>query len=194
MAVQDKYMGLVLAGGRSSRMGSDKSLLNYNGSPQREHVRQLLSPLCERVFISVKKTGADDPDYFIADELSLGDIGPMGGILTAFRKFPHFSWIVAGCDYPFITVSAFQELQAAVTDNCLAVAFQNPETQRPEPLLTIYRPPIFPLIEDHFSTAKFSLQRLLEEVSATSLDPENQEWLVSVDTPEIAQKILRQQS
>lgn len=187
-------MGLVLAGGKSSRMGFDKSLLNYNGSPQREHVRQLLSPCCERVFISVKKTETDDPDFLIADDPSLGDIGPMGGLITAFRRFPHYSWIVAGCDYPFITSSAFEALKAAANNASFAVAFRNPDTQRPEPLLTIYRPSMLPLIEASFADSKFSLQHVLLEVSITLLHPVHQEWLVSVDTPEIAQKILRQKS
>lgn len=183
-------MGLVLAGGQSTRMGMDKSLLNYHGTPQRDHVRQLLLPFCENVFISVKHRAAHDPDFLIADDPLLGDIGPMTGLLTAFRQYPDYSWIIIGCDYPFVekrTVEALQNGESMTS----ATAFKNPGTQRPEPLLTVYRPPALSQLEESFSRGHYSLQRLLESMSITLLDAEVPEWLLSVDTREMAEKIRK---
>ena len=45
--------GLVVCGGQSTRMGMDKSQLQYHGVPQREWLYELLQPLCEDVYISL---------------------------------------------------------------------------------------------------------------------------------------------
>lgn len=183
-------MGLVLAGGKSTRMGQDKSLLNYHGTTQRDHVRQLLLPFCENVFISVKHRSAHDPKFIIADGPLLGDIGPMAGLLTAFRQFPDYSWIAVGCDYPFLENKTIEVLQKGESST-YATAFINTETQRPEPLLTIYRPSILPLVEESFSNSHYSLQRLLETIPITLLHAEVPAWLLSVDTPEQVEKIRK---
>ena len=53
-------LGLVLAGGLSTRMGTDKGLINYHGTPQREYLFELLSKVCHRVFTSCR-IGQDVP-------------------------------------------------------------------------------------------------------------------------------------
>ena len=66
-----KLFGLVLSGGKSTRMGTDKGLIEYHGLPQREHLYHLLSKVCERTFISLRREQeATTPFGFatIADE------------------------------------------------------------------------------------------------------------------------------
>ena len=51
---QAPLYGLVLAGGRSTRMGQDKSLISYHGKAQREYMADLLGQWCSRTFISCR--------------------------------------------------------------------------------------------------------------------------------------------
>jgi len=191
MNVSEKYMGLVLAGGQSTRMGRDKSLLNYHGQPQRDYVRHLLLPYCDDVFIAVKNKSSEDPAWFMADDPSLGDIGPMAGLLTAFHRYPQHAWIIAGCDYPLIHPRTFSTLINAVTSASQAVAFTNPETHRAEPLLTVYLPSVLPVLEARYANGRFSLQELLGEVAVVNLEAEDNRWLQSIDTPEQAEKLIK---
>ena len=54
-------MGLVLAGGRSQRMGMDKGMLQYHGKPQREYLYEQLEPICSRVFLSIRPEQEGQP-------------------------------------------------------------------------------------------------------------------------------------
>src|SRR4051812_39594577 len=97
--------GLVVCGGKSSRMGKDKSMLDYHGKPQRYYLYEMLEPLCEQVFISCsKEQAATIPSEYkiIEDAAEYEDIGPMAALLSAFKKYPKASFIAVGCDYPFI--------------------------------------------------------------------------------------------
>ena len=46
--------GLVIAGGNSSRMGTDKAFLQYSKNPQYQEVYSLLEPFCEQTFVSLQ--------------------------------------------------------------------------------------------------------------------------------------------
>src|SRR5688500_16599101 len=105
--------GLVVCGGKSTRMGTDKSMLNYYGEPQRYHLYNMLSKLCERVFISCNaEQAANIPDKYsvIIDDNQYGDIGPMVALLTALDKYPNVSFLAVGCDYPHLRIEELDRL------------------------------------------------------------------------------------
>src|SRR5688500_5883519 len=111
--MKDTLYGLVVCGGKSSRMGTDKSLLDYYGKPQRYYEYDMLKTLCEDVYIS---SNADQysgiPSSFNAlpDNARFGEIGPMAGQLSAFELFPNASFLAVGCDYPLLQMEDLQDL------------------------------------------------------------------------------------
>jgi len=50
-----KIYGLVLSGGKSTRMGEDKGLISYHGIPQRDHLYQLLNQDCDTTYLSIRE-------------------------------------------------------------------------------------------------------------------------------------------
>src|SRR5262245_14013601 len=88
--------GLVLAGGKSSRMKMDKSLLHYHGMPQIEYAVKLLEKCCNKVFISNRQEQAQLQGHEIApqihDQPEFRNIGPIGGILSAMTLHPKINW------------------------------------------------------------------------------------------------------
>ena len=79
--------GLVICGGKSSRMGMDKSMLNYHGKPQCYHMYEMLSLVCEKVFISCNEEQANkiiDGYQALIDLPCYSNTGPIAGLLTAF--------------------------------------------------------------------------------------------------------------
>ena len=134
--------GLVLAGGRSQRMQTDKSQLRYHGQEQRQYAAALLAEVCEDVFVSCRPDQADAvaaaglaplPDQFL-------DLGPMGGLLTAFRHDPNAAWLVVACDLPFLSATTLRYLVQHRHAGRVATAFQSPHNEFPEPLITIWEP------------------------------------------------------
>src|SRR5689334_17312189 len=96
--------GLVLTGGRSVRMGSDKAALDYHGVPQWRYLGALLAEHCSQVFWSC--TEAQRQAWSVGDRGLIDDIqgiGPAGGLVTAFRREPQTGWLVLACDYPYLS-------------------------------------------------------------------------------------------
>jgi len=136
-----KIYGLVLSGGKSTRMGTDKSLIEYHGIPQREHLYHLLSKVCERTFISLRaEQEATTPFGFvtIADEDKFR--GPFNGILSAHSRHEEVAWLVLACDLPLMDLPALEQLIEERAPEKLATAFANEEDPLPEPLCAIWEP------------------------------------------------------
>ena len=179
--------GIVACGGQSSRMGKDKSLLDYHGRPQRDYLYEMLGPLCEKVFFSCSReqAAAVAPVYsLITDEDHYAGIGPLASLLSAFGKFPSASFLVVGCDYPFVTRDHLQQLVAARTEKKDAVCFRNPETSFDEPLLAVYENSIHRALLENFHFKKYSLRHFLSEANTLALTPSSADFLKSIDDDE----------
>lgn len=138
--------GLVLAGGRSSRMGTDKGTISWHGIPQREYVSGLLTGYCSEVYYSCRADQAADlaPHPVITDTFT--DLGPFGAILSAFRQDPDAAWLVLACDLPLFDRAAVDELAAARSPKSVATALRLDSDSFPEPLVAIWEPKSYPLL------------------------------------------------
>ncbi|WP_223847313.1 NTP transferase domain-containing protein [Hymenobacter montanus] len=133
--------GLVLAGGRSERMQTDKGALQYHGLDQRQHTAALLGEFCPDVRVSVRPEQAADlpagltplPDTFLG-------LGPLGGLLSAFQADPNAAWLVLACDLPFLTRTTLEFLVTNRQSARAATALRSPVDDFPEPLVTIWEP------------------------------------------------------
>ena len=106
--------GAVLAGGRSSRMGTDKALLALepDGPPLAAIVVELLKVVCEEVFL----VAAPRPGYPGFGVPVLGDLygetGPLGGIASAVAQSRHEFCLVVSCDMPFLNLDLLRWMAA----------------------------------------------------------------------------------
>ncbi|HZY79884.1 MAG TPA: molybdenum cofactor guanylyltransferase [Cyclobacteriaceae bacterium] len=175
--------GLVLAGGRSTRMGTDKGLINYHGKPQREHLFDLLQELCKTVYTSCRKgqdiTGVNNPliDFF--------DIpGPINGIMSAFHQAPGSSWLIVAVDMPKVNKATLELLLSKRDQNKIATCFYNPELKDCEPLLTLWEPIAYPLLRDFTEKGNVSPQRFLRTHNANVIPIEDPGMLANFNSPE----------
>ncbi|MCK5015289.1 MAG: NTP transferase domain-containing protein [Candidatus Omnitrophica bacterium] len=134
--------GLVLAGGRSTRMKEDKSLLKYHGKSQTEHCFGLLSKLCERVFVSNRKDQSELPGHKAFPQIhdTFLNMGPLDGILSAMAKYSHAAWLVLACDLPFVDENVLAALIKKRDPLKIATAYRSTNDDLPEPLCAIYEP------------------------------------------------------
>ena len=133
--------GLVLAGGKSRRMGTDKALLEHGGRSQLAHVVQLLEAEVDRVFVSARPEQQDEPERsryeLIVD--SYEDMGPLAGILSAMEAHPDADWLVVACDLPNITGETLAHLVASRSDEHPFTAYISSHDGLPEPLCAVWR-------------------------------------------------------
>ena len=121
--------GLVLAGGKSTRMGRDKAAIEFTpGVSQARRTADLLSEVCDSVYLSARSDQSLPADVrhlpVIADRYD--GIGPVGGMLSAFAHDPQAAWFVVGCDMPLLEAGDVRELFEARNPYRLATCFATP--------------------------------------------------------------------
>ena len=174
--------GIVVCGGVSSRMGTDKSMLQYFEKPQRYHVYEMLIPFCDEVSISCNavQVEAIDTGYnLLTDNESYKNIGPMAALLSAFNNFPQQSILFIGCDYPYLTgieLTNFSKLCKTEP-----VAFFNKKENMYEPLLAWYPAAAAEPLNKMWKASQFSLQHFLKEVNGVKYYHADIKSIVSVD-------------
>ena len=104
--------GLVLAGGRSTRMQRDKATLSYQGHPQLDRAMELLSSCVEQAFVSVRNDQRLDPARARYPQVvdARDGLGPIAGIVAAQALKTDSAWLVLACDLPYLNASVLQYL------------------------------------------------------------------------------------
>ena len=175
----------MLAGGRSSRMGADKALLQVHGQSQLTWTADLLAPFCQEVLASVRidqlESLAPSNLQLIPDQLE--DAGPLAGILAALELRPGNGWLVVACDMPWLDVTTLEQLVANRDCSKPATAFIT--NKGPEPLCTIWEPGVLETLSNAMHKGRRSPRRILEQLSIQQLIPENPGALLSINTPEL---------
>lgn len=139
--METELFGLVLSGGRSTRMGLDKSIISYHGLPQREYLYHMLTKLCSKTFIGIRE---DQQEEIPADIQVIIDRdkykGPYNGLLSAHESYPRAAWLVLACDLPLMNSSALEQLVKERNPKAAATAFATQLSELPEPLCAIWEP------------------------------------------------------
>ncbi len=184
--------GLVLAGGKSERMGQDKGLMDYHGLPQREYLYELMDSFTEQTFMSCRPDQLHEFEgKYPAIPDSISDLGPFGAIISAFREYPNHAWLVVACDIPLVNQSTLMELVENRNPSMVATAFYNQETNFPDPLITIWEPKAYPQLL-HFLSLGYSCPRKVLINSRTEvLHPGDPNALLNANSPEEYEKVMK---
>ena len=144
--------GLILAGGKSRRMQRDKIFLQNKGTTQYELLLQILQGFCSQVFVSCRSDQMKQFKNPLTDRFL--DMGPLSGILSAFRTNPNVAWLTIASDQFLLNTQTISKLVSGRHANSIATCFFNSETQAPEPLLTIWEPRAYRFLLKHLATNK----------------------------------------
>ncbi|MBB3130812.1 molybdopterin-guanine dinucleotide biosynthesis protein A [Paenibacillus rhizosphaerae] len=161
--------GILLAGGRSSRMGTDKALLSVNGETVIGRVIRMMSPAASRIIISAN----DDEKYAFLDKEVVHDRYPGQGPLSGLDAGLHAAatpWsVVAACDMPFVTEEVFrflarkaEETAAVTNDEGGFQAIVPVSGGRIQPLLAAYHRGVLPSLEQCLSSGRLRLTEWLD--------------------------------
>ena len=183
--------GLVLAGGKSQRMGRDKGLINYHGVPQREFAAKLLDTLCKKTYLSCRPEQTNDftEKYLLIPDTFTG-LGPMGGILSAFREQPDAAWLVVACDLPLLDKPTLDFLIKNRNASQIATTFRSPVTEFPEPLVTIWEPRSYPILLQFLAQGYSCPRKVLINSPVEILEVPMTSALKNVNTPEELQEVF----
>lgn len=184
--------GLVLAGGKSMRMGFDKGAVSWFGKEQRYHIADMLQPLCKEVFISCRTDQKQhiNPDYSALEDTFTG-LGPYGAILSAFREQPDSAWLVVACDMPLLETETFKYLIENRKVSSIATAYNSPDNEFPEPLITIWEPKSYPVLLSFLWQGYSCPRKVLINSDVNRIQAPDTDVLANVNTPDDLEKVKR---
>lgn len=181
--------GLVLAGGKSIRMGFDKGTIDWHGKPQRYYMADMLKSLCNEVFISRRSDQEEANEQYATLEDTFIGLGPYGAILSAFREQPDCAWLVIACDLPLLDLKTLQYLIANRDPSKLATTFGNGYEGFPEPLITIWEPKSYFVLLSFLAQGYSCPRKVLINTDVHLLTAPDTNVLTNVNTPEELEKI-----
>ncbi len=186
-------LGLVLAGGLSSRMRRDKATLEYRGKSQLERAFELAARYLPEVFVSVRAGQAADPSRvrypLIVD--SVPGEGPIVGIRSALAARPEVAWLVLACDLPFLSDAALSQLLAERDSTASATAFRSAHDGLPEPLCAIWEPKSAAELAAYQAADGRCPRKFLMRHGAKILEPRDRRALDNINTPDEYREALR---
>ena len=179
---EKKISGLILNGGRSSRMGFDKGELSFHGTPQREYLSALLRKFCDDVYTSCKNASDKTQHHVIADKFFIES--PLNGILSALDFNHTTAWLTVPVDMPGVDEEILRTLVAGRDPNAIATCFLDEDGKKPEPLVTIWEPAAYPLMKDFYLKGKISPREFLMNVDCRIIIAPNRQFFKNINTPE----------
>ena len=172
-------LGVVLAGGASTRMGSDKALIDVAGRPMIDHVTGALSEVCTDLLI-VGRRGELNGIPCVPDDHT-GRLGPAAGVATALRVADGRAALVVAVDQPFLRTETLRKLvmeplTTVPRDQVLQIACALYSADASQPILDAVERglPLWKAIRD--------IARIVEEDEWQTWGEDGRSWF-SVDTP-----------
>jgi molybdopterin-guanine dinucleotide biosynthesis protein A len=181
---------IVLAGGESRRMGTDKAGLPLPGGTLIGHVLSQVEDMFDEVLISVSKGQAvDAPGCRVVEDGAPGQ-GPLAGILAGLKAAKHDVCAVLACDIPDMDIDFLKGLLSKAHGFDIVVPI-SPDGLF-EPLFAVYRRSVIPEIESMVWAREYSILRLFERCRTRKVMLKDSGWLRNLNTPEDFRKYLRE--
>ena len=178
--------GLVLTGGKSTRMGEAKALIHYQGKAHAGYMADLLKNYCDGVFLSAKHDqwkGTELESYSILED-DLENPGPIGGMLKAFKKYPDANWMIFACDLVHFNQNVIEKLLASFDPEAIATVYKNKEGDFPEALCALYTPQAQSVFQDAFASNVRCPVKVLKNSKIHLIEQGEGINLANINTPE----------
>lgn len=159
--------GIILAGGKSKRMGTDKARLAWGKGTLIEHVIEELRSIVDEIIVAVDEAGR----FRNLNAKIIEDVIPgahaLGGLYTGLRMASHERCFVCGCDAPFLNAGLVRFLIAQANGYDLVI----PRSEYGlEPLHAVYERRALPAIEEQLSQKRWNLTDLVPKLRANIID------------------------
>lgn len=183
---------IILTGGRSTRMGRDKFLVDYGRGVQWKFMYVQLQTAFREVYISCRE---DQRNHF-AGAACIADlwtgIGPMGAIASVLEQLPQSkSAFIVACDLPFFEPALATMIAMKNDPAVLACCAKAPTNDFPDPLVAVWNRCALDPLKMAIAAGEYSLQKLLRQHPHNTVEITNERWLFNANTEEEAARARR---
>ncbi|HLB00737.1 MAG TPA: molybdenum cofactor guanylyltransferase [Bacteroidota bacterium] len=171
---------MILAGGKSARMGSDKALLRLGGTTFIETLARTLGRVVDGVVISAGEPGKyEDTGIPVIPDVRR-NCGPLGGIHAALLGITTARALVVACDFPLVSAEECARILAAdpgadvVIGRCAG---------RLQPLFAVYSKTTLPVMERRLDEGRYSVRGCLDELNVAIVELADRVRMSNINTP-----------
>lgn len=171
--------GIILAGGKSSRMGTDKGLMPFRGKPMIQHIIDPMAKICQRILIVTS-----NPMYgmfgfeLVKDEQP--DYGPVMGVLSGLKESETSLNLVMSCDAPFVSFDLMKELVLKSGEADIVAASSS---EGIHPLIALYHKNCLPVFEQAVAEDEHRLRTVIEKLKVEKLSVLNERLVRNINQP-----------
>ena len=188
MLNKEQITGLILAGGRGSRMGEvDKGLQSLDGEPMVAHVFRRLAPQVGMLLINANRNLERYRQFGVhvcPDELT-GFAGPLAGLQTGLQHCSTPYLVTVPCDSPFIPLNLVECLNHALTtqDADLAVAFTGTgDNRQAQPVFCLMKTALLPYLNAFLESGKRRVDGWYAALKVAEVDFEDEAAFRNINT------------
>lgn len=178
----ENVTAIVLAGGKSSRMGIDKTLLPINRHPFIQHIVKQLEDCFDEIILSTTEDKQNNfsflPVKIVTDEKT--NIGPLMGIISSLNASSNDVNFITACDIPEIDINLIKKMLKHI-ENHDAVVPQYPNKYI-EPIFAIYKKNVQREILKAIDSEIFKIRYVLNQINTFYLPLEKNDTLFNLNT------------
>lgn len=145
MVHKKNITGIILAGGKSSRMGTDKGFILLNNKPFVQYSIDALKPLVSEIIIV-----SDNDDYDVFGLKRISDLtknaGPVAGICSGLEASITENNLILSCDIPLISSDLLKQLINAIDDTSEIIQIES--NGKTMPLIALYKKQVKSVFND----------------------------------------------
>lgn len=173
---------IVLAGGKSKRMGQNKSLLPVNGTTLLENTISQLKHNFREIIISTDKDNMFRCKGLKTVSDSAPGQGPLMGIMSGLKASENDLNFVIACDIPDININLVRRLLRSA-EGYDAVVPVTPDDEL-EPLFAVYRKQVISKINNVLKSGKRKIRELYKTINVNYIKLDNLDWYTNLNTKE----------
>lgn len=189
--MENKITAILLAGGKSERMGTDKGLLDLNGKSFIKHICDALQPIVGSNILIVSANKKYDSLGFSRVEDIIENKGPVGGLYTALMESKTKVNLVLSIDVPLVSTELLHWLVENHDETYMVT--QTKSGDKTNPLIGIYDRSMRIVFGEHMAAKQLKLRQVLEDVKHRTLEvPEKwADQLQNINTKEEYQNLIK---
>ena len=183
---------VILAGGKSSRMGTDKALLELNGKSFIKQLAEEFDFFEEKMIARGNNESISNVNWTMISDI-YQERGPIGGLHTALSICKSDALFCITCDMPLAKKTLAEKLFSLMEEGVDAIIVKT-EDDRIHPLCGIYRKSTLPIFEEQIQLGNHRMMSVLDKICVkyvTICFAEQTQQLMNVNTPREYEKIIR---
>lgn len=158
--------GIILAGGKSTRMGEDKGLVFLDGSPMIAHVIEHLKEVVDEIIVIANNAEYQQFGFPVYSDLVMGK-GPVGGIYTGLFYSKTEVNLCISCDAPFVSAQFLRWLLSRANSSNITLPRFNENVYQ---LIGVYKKSAFPIFKKNLNSDRLKLSKVNDEAGCAIVD------------------------